>query len=67
MSLQHYAIEITYMLFGETYQLFSLMSRVNLLDGKCFEVYLGDVVIGFGNLNEETGESVTARIYGGKV
>ena len=67
LSILYYASKITYMLFGETYQLFSLMSRVNLLDGKCFEVYLGDVVIGFGNLNEETGESVTARIYGGKV
>ena len=64
MNLQHYAIKITYMLIGKTYLLFLLMSRVKLLDGKCFEVYLGDVVIGFGNLNEETGEAVAARIYG---
>ena len=36
-----------------------------VLDGKYFEVYFTRyVVIGFGNLTEETGEAVAARIYG---
>ena len=38
MSLQHYAIEMTNMLFGETYQIVSIIVKLNLLDGRFFEL-----------------------------
>ena len=44
------------------------MSSGKFLDGEYFEVnFTGNVLVDFGNLAEETGETVAVRIYGGKV
>ena len=69
MSLQHYAIEITYLLIFEAYQIISINVKLYIylvLSAEVIEVYFTrNVMVGFVNLTEETGEAVAARIYGG--
>ena len=74
MSLQHYAIEMTNMRFGETYQIVSIIVKLNLLDGRFFELQaqggLKDInsVQKYAHLNsylsKSAAEKMRSKIYG---